>query len=238
MSRLARLNIADLPQHIVQRGNNRQATFFTKDDYAVYLDKLREYATQYGVSVHAFILMTNHVHLLLTPSTKSGASELMQSLGRYYVLYINRTYKRSGTLWEGRFKSTPVDEDGYLLSVSRYIELNPVRAKMVSHAKDYPWSSYQGNALDKKISLLTPHRCYLALGENDKVRRKSYRALFRRTIPEAVLEDIRTSTLKGWAIGNDRFRSEIEQMTNRRASPKPRGGDRKSKKYKDQVKKM
>jgi putative transposase len=176
------------------------------------------------------------VHLLLTPSTRTGASELIQSLGRYYVLYINRTYERSGTLWEGRFKSTPVDEDGYF--VSRYIELNPVRAKMVSHAKDYPWSSYQGNALDKKISLLKPHQCYLALGENDKMRRKSYRALFRRTIPEAVLEDIRTSTQKGWAIGNDRFRSEIEQMTGRRASPQPRGGDRRSKKYTKQVKKM
>ncbi|MCP4098620.1 MAG: transposase [Planctomycetaceae bacterium] len=217
MARFARLNIADMPQHIVQRGNNRQATFFTDDDYAVYLDKPGEYASKFKVSVHAFILMSNHVHLLATPSTKTGASDSMQSVGRYYVLYINKTYARSGTLWEGRFKSAPVDEDGYF--VSRYIELNPVRAKMASHAGDYPWSSYQGNALGKKISLLTPHPCYLALGKDDKMRRKSYSALFRRTIGEAVEEDIRTSTQKGWAIGNDRFRTGIEQMTNRRASP-------------------
>jgi len=237
MTRLMRLNIADIPQHIVQRGNNRQATFFGDDDYTVYLDKLHEYANKYKVSVHAFALMTNHVHLLLTPSTTTGVSELMQSLGRYYVLYINRTYARSGTLWEGRYKSTPVDKERYFLSVSRYIELNPVRANMVKHPGDYPWSSYQGNALDKKISLLRPHPCYLALGNNDEKRRKSYTALFRRKLPEAILEEIRTSTNKGWALGNDRFRAEIEQMTDRRASPLPRGGDRRSKKYKEQMKK-
>jgi len=233
MARLMRLNLADIPQHIVQRGNNRQATFFVDDDYRVYLDKLHEYAVKYEVSVHAFVLMTNHVHLLVTPSSKTGVGELMQSLGRYYVLYINRTYARSGTLWEGRYKSTPVDEERYFLSVSRYIELNPVRANMVKHPGDYPWSSYQGSALGKKISLLRPHQCYLALGDTDEMRRKSYTALFRRKFPKTELEEIRTSTQKGWAIGNDRFRAEIEQMTGRRASPQARGGDRRSKKYKD-----
>jgi putative transposase len=128
MARLPRLNLPGIPQHIVQRGNNRQVSFFTEQDYAVYLDKLKDYAKQYKVDVHAFVLMTNHVHLLVTPETEKGVSQLMQSLGRYYVMYINKTYQRTGTLWEGRYKSTLVDSANYFLLVSRYIELNPVRA--------------------------------------------------------------------------------------------------------------
>jgi len=233
LARLARLNLTDIPQHIIQRGNNRQATFFGEDDYLVYLDKLREYALKYKVAVHAFVLMTNHVHLLMTPSDKVGISRLMQSLGRYYVRYINQTYKRSGTLWEGRYKSTLVDEDGYLLSVSRYIELNPVRANMVDHPKDYPWSSYQKNALGKDIKLITPHRIYNQLGQDDDSRKSSYRSLFKGHISELTLEEIRINTNRGWVIGNDRFKQEIEEMTGRRTSPKQRGGDRKSKEYKE-----
>jgi putative transposase len=128
MARLPRLNLPGIPQHIVQRGNNRQVSFFTEQDYAVYLDKLKDHARQYKVDVHAFVLMTNHVHLLVTPETEKGVSQLMQSLGRYYVMYINKTYQRTGTLWEGRYKSTLVDSANYFLLVSRYIELNPVRA--------------------------------------------------------------------------------------------------------------
>ena len=133
MPRLPRLNLAGVPQHVVQRGNNRQVCFFVEQDYVVYLDKLKYYAKQYQVDVHAFVLMTNHVHLLMTPNTDKGVSQLMQSLGRYYVRYINQTYNRTGTLWEGRYKSTLVDSEVYLLLVSRYIELNPVRANMVEH---------------------------------------------------------------------------------------------------------
>ena len=128
MARLPRLNLPNIPQHIVQRGNNRQVTFVEADDYVVYLGKLKHYAREYEVNIHAYVLMTNHVHLLVTPTTENGVSKLMQSLGRYYVRYFNQIYKRTGTLWEGRYKSTLVDSDNYFLLVSRYIELNPVRA--------------------------------------------------------------------------------------------------------------
>jgi len=157
MARLPRLNLPGIPQHVIQRGNNKQVSFFNDKDYVVYLDKLKLYSTKYSVAVHSYVLMTNHVHLLMTPETEQGVSQVMQALGRYYVRYINQTYERTGTLWEGRYKSTLVDSDNYFLTVSRYIELNPVRAGMVAHPADYLWSSYQCNALGKPIELITPH---------------------------------------------------------------------------------
>ncbi|WP_416307551.1 transposase [Neptunicella sp. SCSIO 80796] len=235
MARLPRLNLPNIPQHVIQRGNNRQACFFTDDDYVVYLDKLKDYANKYSVKVHAYILMTNHVHLLMTPDTEKGVSQLMQSLGRYYVRYINQTYKRSGTLWEGRYKSTIVDSEQYLLLVSRYIELYPVRANMVRHPAEYPWSSYHGNALDKDIVLLTSHPAYLALSKNLDERKNVYRALFNSHIPELTIKEIRDATNKAWVLGDNRFRQEIQQQTGRRTFPQSRGGDRKSKGYKNKV---
>jgi putative transposase len=228
MARLPRLNLPNIPQHVIQRGNNRHICFFTKQDYAVYLDKLRLYADKFQVSVHAFTLMTNHVHLLMTPSTEKGVSQLMQSLGRCYVMYINKIHKRSGTLWEGRYKSTLVDSEHYFLTVSRYIELNPVRANMVQHPADYPWTSYHHNALDKHIQLITPHSCYEALGKGPEERKRAYKDLFAQQIPELSLEEIRTSTNKAWVLGEDRFKQQIETATGRRVNPLPQGGDRKS----------
>ena len=213
---------------MVQRGNNHQASFFAEQDYRVYLDKLKEYSKKHQVEVHTFVLMTNHMHLLLTPSTEKGVSQLMQSLGRYYVRFVNHTYQRTGSLWEGRHKSTLVDSGSYSLLVSRYIELNPARANMVSHPADYPWSSYHGNALDKKIELLTPHPCYLSLGKTIDLRKECYRALFEQTFAECFLEDIRNATSKAWVLGDNQFRQQIEEQTVRRAGPLKRGGDRKS----------
>jgi putative transposase len=236
MARLSRLSLANVPQHVTQRGNNRQVTFFADEDYAVYLDKLKEYAEKFQVAVHAFVLMSNHVHLLMTPSTEQGVSRVMQSLGRYYVRYINQTYKRSGTLWEGRYKSTLVDAEDYFLAVSRYIELNPVRAGMVKQPKEYRWSSYHGNALGADIKLLTPHSCYALLGADAAERRKAYRALFKGQISEKTIEEIRDATNKAWVLGHDRFKEQIEEMTTRRVAPKPKGGDRKSKAYREKAK--
>jgi len=192
MPRLPRLNLVGIPQHIIQRGNNKQVCFYVEKDYTVYLDKLNEYGKKYNVSIHSYILMTNHVHLLLTPEEEgNGVSRLMQSLGRYYVRYINQTHGRTGTLWQGRFKSTLVDSEKYFLTVSRYIELNPVRANMVGHPAEYPWSSYQKNAIGKSIELLTPHDCYQSLGQADEERQKVYRGLFDELIPEHTLQEIR-----------------------------------------------
>ena len=231
MARLPRLNLPDIPQHVIQRGINKQASFFSDKDYAVYLDKLKLYSEKYSVAVHSYVLMTNHVHLLMTPETEQGVSQLMQSLGRYYVRYINQTYDRSGTLWEGRYKSTLVDSDKYFLTVSRYIELNPVRAGMVAHPAEYPWSSYQYNALGKPVELITPHFLYQGLAKTDKTRQKRYTALFDKIIPDYTLEEIRNSINRAWVLGDGQFKRQIEKQTGRRASPLARGGDRKSEEY-------
>ncbi|MFT5372283.1 MAG: putative transposase [Lysobacterales bacterium] len=191
MARKPRINLKGVPQHVVQRGNNKQACFYSDQDYRIYLEKLHEYGIEHKVKIHSYVLMTNHVHLLMTPDFESGISKVMQSVGRYYVRYINQTYHRTGTLWEGRFKSTPIDSERYFLVVSRYIELNPIRAGMLDHPADYLWSSYRANALGKQISLLTPHECYLSLGHSSEERQAAYSALFKTNISDSTLKQIR-----------------------------------------------
>ncbi|VAW33649.1 Transposase and inactivated derivatives [hydrothermal vent metagenome] len=233
MARLPRLNLADIPQHVIQRGNNRGACFFSDKDYAVYLDKLREFSLKYKIAIHSYVLMTNHVHLLLTPSTEDGVSRLIQTLSSYYVRYVNQTYDRTGTLWEGRYKSCLVDSDDYFLLVSRYIELNPIRAKMVKHPSEYPWSSFHANAMGVAIKLITPHYCYKSLGRSKKLRLENYLSLFDSHIPDFTLEEINDSVMKGWTLGGLKFIKQIEKQTGQRNSPLTRGGDRKSKKYRE-----
>lgn len=228
MARLPRLSLPGCAQHVIQRGNNREACFFAEADFKAYLAFLKDAAAKHRVAIHAFVLMTNHVHLLLTPSDDGGVSSMMQGLGRKYVQHFNFTHGRTGTLWEGRFKSTVVDADNYLLTVYRYIEMNPVRANMVSHASDYPWSSYQSNAVGKSIALLTPHPTYQRLGKTDEERQSAYRILFRGRMPERDLAAIREATNKAWVLGDDRFKAQIEARTGRRPVPLGRGGDRKS----------
>jgi putative transposase len=228
MARLPRLYLPGCAQHVIQRGNNREACFYDEADYKAYLSFLKDAATKCQVAIHAFVLMTNHVHLLVTPSDEQGISRMMQAQGRKYVQYFNFTYGRTGTLWEGRYKSTLVDSDSYLLTVYRYIELNPVRANMVMHSAEYPWSSYQGNALGKPIQLLTPHSMYCQLGRTDAERQSAYRALFRGRMTERDLAAIREATNKAWVLGDDRFKEQIEAKTGRRPVALGRGGDRKS----------
>ena len=195
--------------------------------------KLAEACSKFQCDLHAYVLMTNHVHLLITPSTKNGISKVMQSIGRYYVQYFNFQYQRTGTLWEGRYKATLLDSDYYLLACSRYIELNPVRAAMVRFPEEYPWSSYHGNALGKEDMLLEEHRVYQALGKDTVERCKKYKALFEHHISEKVIDDIREATNKAWVLGNDKFKDQIENLSKRQCSPKPKGGDRKSKAYRE-----
>jgi putative transposase len=164
MPRQPRPDLADVPQHVVQRGNDRQPCFYATEDYRRYLAGLRESAIRYGCSVHAYVLMTNHVHLLVTPSSAGAVSRMMQWLGRQYVGYINGRYRRTGTLWEGRYKSCLVDTERYLLTCYRYIELNPVRAAMVADPADYAWSSYRTNAQALPDKVVVPHAEYLRLG--------------------------------------------------------------------------
>jgi len=223
MARLPRICYPGIAQHIIQRGNDRQVCFGCNEDFAAYANWLREYSVKYKVAVHAWVFMTNHVHLLLTPKTPEGVSLMMQALGREYVRYFNFSYKRTGTLWEGRFKSCVVDADNYLLTCQKYIEMNPVRAGMVADPSEYFWSSYQANGLGTAINLCAPHSVYLALGRTKQERLMAYRDLFRFDIEEDDLESIRHATNKGMAVGNDRFKDEIEALTGRRVVALKRG---------------
>jgi len=154
MARLPRFIIPDQPQHVIVRGNNRDPIFFDDVDYQFYLEKLKQACEKHECDLHAYVLMTNHVHLLITPHTQHGLGKVMQMVGRYYVQYFNHSYQRTGTLWEGRYKATLIDSERYLLTCYRYIELNPVRAGMVEHAADYPWSSYRFNASGQENTLV------------------------------------------------------------------------------------
>ena len=210
MPRRSRIIVPNIPLHVIQRGNNRQACFYASEDYQFYLEWLQEYAGSTGCLVHAYVLMTNHVHLLLTPEKSESAGNLMKRLGQRYVQYINRTYKRSGTLWEGRFRSSIIQQDEYLLKCQRYIELNPVRAGIVKHPGEYRWSSYLVNGQGKSDDLLSPHSLYQALGRTASERQNAYRELFRYELEPGEIDEIRKATNGNFALGNSRFKQEIE----------------------------
>lgn len=228
MARMPRYVLPGQPQHVIQRGNNRQIIFVADDDYHFYRDCLRRACEQHGCAIHAYVLMTNHVHLLMTPENENGIGKVMQSVGRRYVQYFNYTYQRTGTLWEGRYKATLIDSEAYLLTCYRYIELNPVRAGMVTSPVSYPWSSYAYNVQGRPDDLIRSHRLYDALGAHAEVRQHAYRELFTTQIDEETLGDIREATNKAWVLGNERFKDEIEQASQRRTRPLTRGGDRRS----------
>ncbi len=219
MARLARFCPVDIPQHIIQRGNNRQVCFNSREDLAAYAYWLKEFSVKYHVEIHAWVFMTNHVHLLVTPRVQSAVSKLMQSLGRQYVQYFNKTYQRSGTLWEGRYKSCIVQTSEYLLQCYRYIELNPVRAGIVANPSEFAWSSYRANALGKSSLLITPHNEYLQLGKTPEERQLQYRELFRFHLEPNEVDNIRKSVNKGLALGDDRFKQEVEINLKRRITP-------------------
>jgi REP-associated tyrosine transposase len=223
MPRRSRLQAAGVPVHIIQRGNNRQACFFADEDYFFFLDCLARLAKRFRCALHAYVLMTNHFHLLLSSELAAGPSLLMKFLGQRYVQYVNRAYKRSGSLWEGRFRSSLVQTERYVLGCYRYIEMNPVRANMVRHPIEYRWSSYAANGEGKPVAWITPHGEYLALGLEDGARRAAYRALFETELDRELLREIRVSTHGGYAIGSNRFREDIESALKLRATPRGPG---------------
>lgn len=227
MPRRPRIHLDGVPLHIVQRGHNRQPCFFAIADYLAYLEWLGEAARKSGCQVHAYALMTNHVHLLVSPGDAQSVSRMMVALGRQYVPYVNAVYQRSGTLWEGRYKSSLVQTDVYLLACMRYIELNPVRAGMCPDPADYRWTSYRANALGEAQSWLTPHPLYASLGHDEPSRLAAYRALFDQVMPQKTVDDIRLALNQTQPLGNHRFLDAIEQATGQRREPKPRGRPRK-----------
>lgn len=228
MPRPLRLDLPSIPQHVIQRGNDRQPCFFDDVDYLRYRTDLCELALREGCMVHAYVLMTNHVHLLMTPLAVGAVARLMQSLGRRYVRYVNDRYHRTGTLWEGRYKACLVDDGDYLLHCHRYIELNPLRAAMVADPADYLWSSHRHNAFGRPDPLLTPHSAYMALGRDPNARCHAYRELVMSTVDDEQVDAIRRHVQRQHAYGTDRFRSAIESMLGRSAGPQKIGRPRKS----------
>ncbi|MCW8935597.1 MAG: transposase [Gammaproteobacteria bacterium] len=229
MARLPRYVLVGHPQHVIQRGNNRQKIFKSAGDYEYYLEKLSDAAEKHQCEIHAYVLMTNHVHLLITPHTENGIGKMMQMIGRYYVQYFNKSYNRTGTLWEGRYKATLINTEQYLLTCMRYIEENPIRAKnMVKQLSDYPWSSYACNALGETNELLTPQREYKNLAKTKAGRSSAYSKIFRKKLGSQELDDIRESTNKAWVLGDDKFKEKIAKQLDRAVKSVGHGGDRRS----------
>jgi putative transposase len=216
MPRKPRCYLKGVPCHVVQRGNNRQVCFYSDHDYRSYLGFLKEAADRYGCMVHAYVLMTNHVHLLVTPDGREGISRMMQSVGRRYVQLINHQYDRTGTLWEGRHKANLIDSEHYLLSCYRYIELNPVRAGMVESPADYRWSSYRTHAMGEENLIIKDHELYIRLGDAPLSRQLSYRELCRQRMEGELLDKIRETMKYGMPLGSERFRSKIERVLGRK----------------------
>ena len=218
MARLPRLTLPGYPHHIIQRGNNRQAIVATAVDDQTLLDLLEENAKKFDVAVHAYVLMSNHFHLLATPHTLEGLPHMMQAVGRRYVRYFNDSQHRSGTLWEGRYKSTLIQTERYLLACMVYIDLNPVRAGLVAQARDYPWSShghYTGLHTDK---LITPHPLIWELGNTPFAREAAYAELVQSGLTSAQQTALTDATLRGWALGEPDFVADLQKRTQRRVS--------------------
>jgi putative transposase len=223
MARLPRLTLPGYPHHVIQRGNNRQAIFASTADYQVLLDLLRDNAQKFGVAIHAYVLMSNHFHLLATPQTADGLPQMMQAVGRSYVRTFNNAQGRTGTLWEGRYRSTLIQSERYLLACMVYIDLNPVRAALVAQAADYPWSShghYIGRRVDK---LVTPHSLFWELGNTPFAREAAYAELVHAGITVAQQTALTRSALSGWALGEPDFVADLQKRTARRVSPAQAG---------------
>jgi putative transposase len=210
MPRKPRFFLAGVANHVIQRGNNKEAIFFEDQDYYKYLTILNIAAIKQCVKIHAYVLMTNHIHILATAETTNGISLMMQQTGRFYVPYINQKYKRTGTLWEGRFKSSLVADELYVLACMRYIEMNPVRAYMVQSPQDYKWSSYHANVIGVYDPIISEHVSYLGLSKRRAKQQKCYRDLFLEHLDEKILSNIRNCAQTGTPLGDNRFKTQIE----------------------------
>ena len=218
MARLPRLTLPGYPHHIIQRGNNRQMIFADTQDFATMMALLAENAQKFAVAVHAYVLMDNHFHLLATPATAEALPLMMQAVGRSYVRYFNQRHGRSGTLWEGRYRSTLIETERYLLACMVYIDLNPVRAGMVAQPGAWPWSShshYLGQRIDK---LVTPHALYWALGNTPFAREAAYAGLVQAGVGSGDQAALTDAALTGWALGDAEFLAELQKKSPRRVA--------------------
>ncbi|MYM85942.1 transposase [Rugamonas sp. FT82W] len=223
MARLPRLIVPGQPHHVIQTGNNNQPIFRETEDYQAFLGWLRTAAKNYKVAVHAYVLMPDHLHLLVTPADEDGLGQMMQWIGRYYVPYFNQKYGRSGTLWNGRYKTSLIDAEQYFMSCSRYIEFNPVRNGMVARAEDYPWSSYPHHAGLRSDGLIVDHPKFWELGNTPFQREAAYIALAEPALSGDEIALISKALLKGWPLGTEQFKTALQHKVKRQVLPAKRG---------------
>ena len=223
MARQSRLILPNQPHHVIQRGNDRQLIFREPEDYQRFLGWLKEASRFYSVAIHAYVLMPDHLHLLATPFDANGLALMMQKIGRLYVPWFNNKYQRYGSLFQGRFRTSLVDTDAYLLACSRYIELNPVRANLVANPVDYPWSSYAHHAGVRPDPVVSDHSLYWALGNTPFQREAAYMSMVEQGLSDEELAAISVAVLKGWPLGSDAFKAELERKTKRQVLPAKRG---------------
>jgi len=223
MARLPRLTVPGYPHHVIQRGNNRQPVVLDDADRRQLMDLVFEQARAHEVAVHAWVLMDNHFHLLLTPASAEGVPRMMQAVGRTYVRRFNNRHGRTGTLWEGRYKSTLVQAERHLLACMAYIELNPVRAGMVGEPRDYAWSSHRHHIGQQADRHLTPHPLYWALGNTPFAREARYGEFVRAGLASDQQRAIVDAAVHGWALGDDGFKQALQRQTTRRVSRAARG---------------
>jgi len=223
MPRKPRFFLSDIPVHVVQRGASREPVFFEAEDYKAYAFWMKDAAIKYDVAIHAFVLMTNHVHILITAQYGAAVSQFMQHIGRCYVPFINHKYGRSGSIWEGRFKSSLVQSDRYFLAVMRYIELNPIRANMADHPSQYRWSSFHHNSGMKPLSFITTHPVYNALGTNNQERVRNYLLLFEHHSDIKESTSIRNAWQTGTPLGDTYFKEKVEAQLQQKVGQDHRG---------------
>jgi putative transposase len=218
MARLPRLTLPGHLHHVIQRGNNRQPIFIVARDYQTMLELVKQHANTFGVAIHAYVLMENHFHLLATPDTADGLPKMMQAIGRRYVRYFNDVHGRSGTLWEGRYRSTLLDESTYLLPCMVYLDLNPVRADYCTSAGDYVWSSYAHYCGTRVDPLVSPHPLFWNIGNTPFAREAAYAQMVQQGIGSVQLANLTESVLQGWALGDEKFAESLQKQTPRRVS--------------------
>lgn len=216
MARLPRLSFPGLPHHVIQRGHNGQAIFLQSSDYQYMLELILEYAREFDVAVHGYVLMPNHFHMLVTPSAADGLPQMLQSIGRRYVRYFNDAQARTGTLWDGRYRCTVLQPEKYVLSCMVYMDVNPVRAGMVTAAADYEWSSYGHYTGRRQDRVITPHAQFWGLGNTPFAREAAYGELVQEGIAKSLQQALTDSTLKGWAVGDAAFVERLQKETPRR----------------------
>jgi putative transposase len=232
MARLPRIVIPNQPLHIMHRGNNRQDIFRCEEDMLRIKEDIFYALEKSGCLLHAYVIMTNHLHLLITPENKEQLAVFMKTMANKYVRYFNSKYQRTGTIWEGRYKSCLVDSEKYLFTLYKYIEMNPIKANMVKSLKDYKWSSYAHNALGQEDKLVSQHFLYQQLGPTLEARNKAYQTIFTQVDLTKKNDNITQATLRGEVYGSDKFHRNIKKSLTRPSKLSAHGGDRKSKAYK------